>query len=205
MRALSPWTCAQAAAWRSSRSASRPIPSALEHCDRKAENLKSAVNAQLYDAEKGYYMAYSNILCAPLGLCDDDTARRLIRQVVSHREWGVCQPYFTHFLLEAVDRLGLRGESTLTLLESWKAPVRECPKGLVEGFIALAPAYGFDHSRAWGGTPLYVIPKQLLGLEITEPGYKAIRLNPSLMGLESATVEIPTPFGTISVQMKQGK
>lgn len=201
------------------------------HCDQNAENLKSAVNQLLYDAEKGlyfdglntptpehllyqympqnvekrYYMPHSNILCALYGLCDDETARRLIRSVVSDREWGGCQPYFMHFLLQAVDRLGLRDELTLSILENWKGPVRECPKGLVEGFIPPEPTYSFDHSHAWGGTPLYAIPKQLLGLEIIEPGYRKIRLNPSLMGLESASVEIPTPFGTIAVQMKHSE
>lgn len=200
-------------------------------CAEKAEKLKAAVNALLYDkdkqlyfdglntptperllyrympqnVEKRYHMPHSNILCALYGLCDDDTARRLIRKVVSDREWGAVQPYFMHFLLQAVDRLGLRDECTLSILERWKAPVRECPKGLVEGFIAPEPTYNFDHSHAWGGTPLYSLPKHLLGLEILEPGYKKIRLNPSLLGLESANVEVPTPFGKLTVQMKQGE
>jgi hypothetical protein len=157
------------------------------------------------NVEKRYHMPHSNILCALYGLCDDATARRLVRKVVSDREWGAVQPYFMHFLLQAVDRLGLRDELTLTILEHWKAPVRECPKGLVEGFIAPEPTYSFDHSHAWGGTPLYALPKHLLGLEIIEPGYKTIRLNPSLLGLESACVEVPTPHGILRVQMQQGK
>jgi len=198
-------------------------------CLRRAEDLKSAVNAHLYDpekqlycdglntptpehllyhympqnVEKRYHMPHSNILCALYGLCDDETARRLIRRVVSDHAWGAVQPYFMHYLLQAVDRLGLREECTLSILEHWKAPVRECPKGLVEGFIAPEPTYSFDHSHAWGGTPLYSLPKQLSGLEILAPGYRKIRLNPSLMGLSSASVEIPTPFGTIRIEMKE--
>ena len=206
------------------------LDSDASHCSENAQNLRSAVNEHLYDAEMGlyfdglntptpehllynympqnvekrYYMPHSNILCALYGLCDDDTARRLIRKVVSDCEWGSIQPYFAHFLLQAVDRLGMRDECTLAILESWKKPVRECPKGLVEGFIAPEPTYSFDHSHAWGGTPLYSIPKQLTGLEILEPGFRKLRLNPSLMGLESAHAEIPTPFGTITVEMKSG-
>ena len=200
-------------------------------CESRAEALREAVNANLYDAEKGlyfdglntptpehllyrympqnvekrYHMPHSNILCALYGLCDDETARRLVRRAVSDREWGAVQPYFMHFLLEAVDRLGLRDECTLAILENWKAPVRECAKGLVEGFIAPEPTYSFDHSHAWGGTPLYSLPKHLLGLEILEPGYKKIRLNPSLLGLESARAEVPTPMGLLTVEMEAGK
>ena len=199
------------------------------HCEQAAENLRNAVNKHLYDpekelycdglntptpehllnkwlpqnVEKKYHMPHSSILCALYGLCDDDTARRIIRKVVADREWDAVQPYFAHYLLQAVDRLGLREECTLSLLESWKAPVRDCPKGLVEGFIAPEPTYSFDHSHAWGGTPLYSLPKQLSGLEIIEPGYRKIRLNPSLLGLEHARAEIPTPFGIITIEMKQ--
>ena len=198
---------------------------------KKATELRKAVNEQLYDAERGlyfdglntptpeellyfyqpqnvekrYYMPHSNILCSLFGVADDDTARRLIRTVVADKEWGVCQPYFRHWLLEAIYRLGLREELTMEVLEDWKAPVKECSKGLVEGFIAPEPTYSFDHSHAWGGTPLYSLPKALLGLEILEPAYKKIRLAPTLLGLESAHIEVPTPHGILTCDLQAGK
>ena len=118
---------------------------------------------------------------------------------------GVVQPYFAHFLLEAVYRSGLREKYTRQILELWKEPVRECPKGLAEGFYKPEPNYSFDHSHAWGGTPAYALPQALSGLEILEPGYKKIRLNPSLLGLEQAKVEIPTPYGMILLNMEAGE
>lgn len=207
------------------------LPAEAAACAEKAENLRRAMNSLLYDAEKGlyfdglntptpeellykympqnvaqrYYMPHSNILCACFGVCDDETGRRLIRKAVSDRAWGACQPYFKHFLLEAVFRLGLCDELTLKVLDEWKAPVKDCPKGLVEGFIMPEPTYSFDHSHAWGGTPLYALPKALLGLEIVDPGYRKIRLSPSLLGLERAHVEVPTPLGLISVDLEAGK
>jgi len=125
--------------------------------------------------------------------------------VISDESLGRPQTYFAHFLLEAVYRHGLRDELTLQILEDWKAPVRECPKGLVEGFIAPEPTYRFDHSHAWGGTPLYALPKALLGLEILEPGLSAVSLSPSLLGLSEAYVEMPTPRGMLRVQLKEGR
>ena len=47
--------------------------------------------------------------------------------------------------------------------------------------------------------------KALLGIDILEAGYRKIRLDPSLLGLEAASVEIPTPFGKISCIMKKGE
>ena len=114
------------------------------------------------------------------------------------------QPYFCHFLLEAVFRNGLREEFTLPLLEQWKGPVRECDKGLAEGFYKPEESYSFDHSHAWGGTPACALPLALSGLEILEPGYRKIRLNPSLLGLDEAKVQIPTPFGMIELRLRRG-
>ena len=200
-------------------------------CTQKADDMRHAVNRLLFDQELGlyfdglntptpdellyqympqnvekrYYMPHSNILCACFGLCDDETGRRILRKAVDDPAWGACQPYFKHFLLEAVFRLGMQKEDTLTVLEAWKAPVHACDKGLVEGFIAPEPTYSFDHSHAWGGTPLYALPKHLLGLELLEPGYRKIRLCPSLLGLDYASVEVPTPMGVLSVRMEKGK
>jgi len=199
-------------------------------CTSKAASLRSAMNNLLYDAdralyfdglntptpdellyrympaniEKRYYMPHSNILCACFGVCDEETGRRLIRKAVKDKEWGACQPYFKHFLLEAIFSLGLADELTLEVLDEWKQPVRACSKGLVEGFIAPEPTYSFDHSHAWGGTPLYSLPKALAGLKILEPGYRKIQLSPSLLGLDSAHVEIPSPIGNIIIDLSRG-
>ncbi|MBO5070907.1 MAG: hypothetical protein J6C37_11190 [Roseburia sp.] len=201
-----------------------------DYCARKAENVREAVNKLLYDKEKGlyfdglntltpkhllgewmpqntrkrYYMPHSNILCACFGVCEDEIGRMLIKKVMEDKAWGVCQPYFKQYLLEAIYRLGLCQEYTLSVIEDWKEPVKSCPKGLVEGFIAPEPSYTFDHSHAWGGTPLYSLPKAILGLEILEPGYKKIRLSPTLLGLERAHIEVPTPYGMMVIDLEKG-
>ncbi|MBO5069640.1 MAG: hypothetical protein J6C37_04680 [Roseburia sp.] len=201
------------------------------YCACKAEDIRNAVNNLLYDREKGlyfdglntptpehmlttympqnikkrYYMPHSNILCACFGVCEDEIGRMLIKKVVEDKEWGACQPYFKHYLLEAIYRLGLCEEYTLSVIEDWKEPVKECPKGLVEGFIAPEPTYSFDHSHAWGGTPLYSLPKAMLGLEILAPGYKKIRLAPKLLGLKNAHIEVPTPYGMMVFELESGR
>ena len=157
------------------------------------------------NVEKRYYRKHTNILAACYGICDDETARDLIRRIMTDEIEGDCQPYFTHYLLEAVYRLGLREEYTRSIVSRWIQPTRECPKGLVEGFIAPEPGYGFDHSHAWGGTPLYSLPKALMGFEIRKPGMTEIALAPSLLGLGYAKVEVLTPYGPVTVEMKEGE
>ena len=157
------------------------------------------------NVHKRYYRKHANILAAYFGFFDRQHSADLLRRILSDDSLGEVQPYFCHFLLEAVYRNGLREEFTLSILEQWKAPVKECPKGLAEGFYKPEETYSFDHSHAWGGTPAYALPLALSGLEILEPGFRKIKLNPSLLGLKSAHVEIPTPYGMIEVKMVRGQ
>lgn len=207
------------------------MPDTAAKCTDKRTALGAAINRLLFDAEKGmyieglntltpesllgnwmpqntdkrYYRKHANILAAYVGVCDDELARTLIGRVMADEIEGDYQPYFAHYLLEAVYRLGLREQYTLKILDRWKAPVRKCPKGLVEGFVAPEPTYHFDHSHAWGGTPLYSLPKALMGLEIEKPGMKELRLSPSLLGMDYAKTELLTPYGKVVLEMKKNK
>lgn len=194
----------------------------------RAAALKSAINALLYDperdlyfeglntpsryadgwwlpvnVEKRYYRLHSNVLAALFGVYEGDPAD-LLRRTLNDDSLGYFQPYFAHFVLEAVRVNGLTHEFSRKILEMWKKPILDCPKGLPEGFI-YQENYGFDHSHGWGGTPLYHLPMVLSGLEILEPGYKRIRLHPDRLGFAHANVEIPTPYGYIRIEMQEGK
>lgn len=202
-----------------------------KHCLSRRESLFAAIDRQLYDPEKKlyfaglstptpleqcngflpenpekrYYQKHANILAVLCGLRQGAAGAELIEQVMTDRCPGQLQPYFLHFLLEAVYRTGLREKYTLAILERWKEPVRQCDKGLVEGFLPPQPDYPFDHSHAWGGTPLYALPRALLGLEILRPGLSEIRLSPSLLGRKQAQIELPTPRGMVTCRLEAEK
>ncbi len=205
------------------------LPTESIKIDRK--NIKNAVLEHLYDnekkmffeglntpspeeyiyhympqnIEKRYYMKHSNILAAYFGFFSKEECRDLLRRIIPDKTMPDPQPYFCHFLLEAIYRNDLRDEFTLNILEQWKEPVKECSKGLVEGFFKPEPDYSFDHSHAWGGTPAWSLPLALSGMEILESGMKKLRFNPSLLGLEKAEVQIPTPYGIITLSLEKGK
>lgn len=198
-----------------------------QECDLKKQTLKLSINSILFDKEKGlyfeglntetnraligkympenvkkrYYLKHSNILAAYFGICDNSV--ELIEKIMSDECKGEYQPYFAHYLLEAVYKNGLRDKYTLEILNMWKKPTLEFEKGLVEGFIKPEPSYSFDHSHAWGGTPLYSLPKALLGVEINKAGMSEITINPSLLGLKYAKAELPTPFGCVVCEMSK--
>ena len=198
---------------------------------KRADALKVSILDNLYDAQRGlffeglntptpehllgvwmpqnvekrYYRMHANILAAYFGIMEKEECAALLQRMFADETLGVVQPYFAHFLLEAVLRSGLRDEHTLRILEEWKAPVADCPYGLAEGFHKPEPTYQFDHSHAWGGTPAYALPMALTGFEMVEPAFKKIRFSPSLLGLDYAAVQIPTPCGLITVTQKAGE
>ena len=200
-------------------------------CAGKKLALRTAVNQLLYDPEKGmyfeglntpclpeqvyqwqpqniekrYYLKHSNILAAYTSICDEDRARMLLEKVLKDEIPGDVQPYFQHYLLEAIYAHGLAEKYTLSVISRWKAAVEECDKWLVEGFYPPEPTYSFDHSHAWGGTPLYSLPLALTGLTMEEAGFRRIQLKPSLLGLAYANVEIPTPYGMVCCELRQGQ
>ncbi len=200
-------------------------------CAVKQSAVQDAINTLLFDAEKcmyfeglntpteehllgkwmpqntdkRYYLKHSNILAACFGVCDPERGRDLVDKIMTDAIPGDYQPYFTHFLLEAVYNLDLREKYTLNILARWKEPVKACEKGLVEGFVKPEPTYAFDHSHAWGGTPLYALPKALMGLEILVPGMKKLRLSPNLLGLSFAQAELLTPYGKVVCLQREGE
>lgn len=154
------------------------------------------------NVNKRYFLAYSNILAAYFGICDKNKAQNILKRVME-KELGDIQPYFAHFLFEAIYKNDLREKYTLMLANRWKEPIRKCRKGLPEGFIKPEPTYNFDLSHAWGGTPLWSIPLAITGLDIIEPGFKKISFSPSLLGLDEAKIEIPTPYGMITCKLSK--
>ena len=180
---------------------------------KRAAALRTAINTLLYDVDrdlyfeglntpipedqlwqylppnisKRYYRKHGNVLAVYCGVYEGDQAS-FLRRVLTDDSLGQFQPYFAHFVLEAVHMADLSSEFTLPLCEDWKKAYKECSKGLQEGFIKPEPTYHFDYSHAWGGTPRYTVPLALSCLEILEPGFKKIRLRPQLLGLEHALV-----------------
>ncbi|MBQ8893535.1 MAG: hypothetical protein IJ043_03905 [Clostridia bacterium] len=145
---------------------------------------------------------YANALAALYDLAPKK--ERLIRMAADETvDLQQVQPYFMHYILQAVTENGLWED--LHLFDRWRPLIRECEKGLQEGWYKPEPTYSFDHSHAWGGTPAYHLPLIFTGLKMLEPGWKRISLAPRLWGLEYAAVEIPTPYGNITVKQKKGQ
>ncbi len=188
----------------------------------RAEKLKSAFNKTFFDKEKGlyfdgrnikdeviewrpceenkrYYSVHSNTLAVLYGLCDKNKAQTILEKVMSDKVLIQANPYFYHFILDALYQEGLFEKYGIKTIRKWADLVNECDKGLKEVW----DGFDCDYSHAWGGTPAYQLPARLSGLEILEPGMKKIKLNPKTFGLDFVKISIPAPCGKIDVQVKK--
>lgn len=191
----------------------------------RAEKVRKAFNELLFDKSRGLYTAglttpqellpdaqfddlmppnvnkkyfgmHTNALAVLYDLCPKDIEKDVMTKVMEDDSLITVQPYFMHFVLEAVYKAGLFGKYGLKTIYRWKRLVDICPKAMREGWIDM-PGYGYDFSHAWGCTPTYQLPSKILGLEIKEPAFKKISLKPNLFGLEYADIKVPTPYGIL--------
>ncbi len=157
------------------------------------------------NVDKKYFSKYPNILASLFGLADEELAKDILERIIFNDELQDIQPYFMHYLLNAVRKYDLFDKYGMKLLERWIPVVGECDKGLAEGWIAPEESYSFDHSHAWGGTPAYQLPMALTGFEILEPGMKKLKFTPNLYGLDFAKITIPTEYGMIEFDLQKDK
>ena len=64
---------------------------------------------------------------------------------------------------------------------------------------------GFRHSlcHGWASGPTAWLSQHVLGVEIVEPGYKVVRINPNLGNLEWVEGAVPTPYGDIQISHRK--
>ena len=88
------------------------------------------------------------------------------------------------------------------------SPIDRLPR---EGEIDIHGDYGrfcyvgHRHSlcHGWSAGVIPFLVEKVLGVQIEEPGYKRVSINPDLAGLEFAEANIPTPLGDLWVSCKR--
>ncbi len=156
------------------------------------------------NVEGRFYSKYTNTLAVLYGLCEGDKAVTVLEKALYTEGYSDVQPYFMHYILQALYKCGLFDKYGLSEIRKWEAAVNECDKGMKEAWI-IFEGYGFDYSHAWGASPSYHLPDKILGLEILKAGMGKIKLKPQLYGLQNAKITFPTPQGTVEVSLERGK
>ena len=111
-----------------------------------------------------------------------------------------CSVYGSQFLMDALYEAG-EADYALQLLtsdaeRSWYNMIRV---GSTISLEAWDDKYkpNQDWNHAWGAAPANIIPRRLMGVVPTEPGFSRIEIRPQPAGLEKASLRMPTIRGDV--------
>lgn len=168
-----------------------------------AKKIKTAMNILLWDEKKQRYKdgipfrsksanhyffpkdtsitTYSphvNTLAVLYDIAPEDKKTALLNYVVRQDEIDL-QPYFSFFVLSAIDHTGQFNTLGLEMLKKWENGINLETYTLKENWQdKTETGYGGDYSHAWGGSPLFFLSRNLLGIKPGSPGYKEVEIHP---------------------------
>ena len=184
-----------------------------ETINHKAVKLKNAFNKTFWDEEKGLYFAgksdfinsnvflpisnnkryftvHANTLAVLYGLADNGQS---IMEKVITSNLIPAQPYFWHFIFEALDKVDLFEKHAFTAFNLWTDLLNECDSSLKE--IYHPAGFNCDYSHAWSGSPAYQLPSKVFGVKFIDG--KPVYCKPLLGPLNFASGVIPLSNGKI--------
>ncbi|MDO5581276.1 MAG: alpha-L-rhamnosidase C-terminal domain-containing protein [Planctomycetia bacterium] len=114
-------------------------------------------------------------------------------------------PYMEKYVLEAICVLGYPEDALARMKERFAKMVNHPEYStLWEGWGIGSEGYGGGTiNHAWSGGGLTCLAQYIVGLEPVEPAFKTFRIVPQLGSLKTVSLETPTHFGTIGIDLRK--
>ena len=201
-------------------------------CHAKMASVASAVSEEYYKValapgEPGSKQGTSLMVLADM--IDAKTANEEVIKVEGARGFST---FYGYYMLQAMAKAGDYAGAMKFISEFWGAMIdlgattfwedfhTDWLKEDVAPITELVPAgkkdihgdfgaycyVGLRHSlcHGWASGPTAWLSQHVLGVEVVEPGYKTVKINPHLGNLEWVEGSVPTPYGDIKVSHKKG-
>lgn len=173
----------------------------------------AAFQRLLFDQEKGLYRdgvgtAHTSLHANLFPLAFDlvpDAHRAHVAQWLSAQGMR-CSVYAAQYLMEALFRNGYGkpavAEMTASGDRSWKHMV---DSGATMTWEAWDQKYkpNQDWNHAWGAAPANLLPRFVLGVQVSAPGWKDVVIAPNPSGLLFANGVVPTPLGPLKISWQK--
>jgi hypothetical protein len=104
------------------------------------------------------------------------------------------QPFFRYVVHDALAEAG-RADLVVSGCRDWSMALDRCRTSWSETW------YGGTVSHGWSSTPTRDLTTRVLGVTPGEPGFTVASIEPELADLDWASGRVPTPFGSISVEV----
>ncbi len=134
-----------------------------------------------------------NALAVGAGLADHERSNSIMQKVLARKDMN-CQPYFMHFVFDALSKTDLYDQYAVPQMSRWHI----LPDS--QSFFEMWDRG--DRSHAWQCTPLFQMSGRILGVRPLEPGFKSFVIDVHPCGLKWSKGVIPTPYGKIAVSWK---
>ncbi len=174
---------------------------------QRALKVKAAINATMFDFEKGIYLdgegsehssLHANMFPLALGVVPKEHVKSVTEFIMSRGM--VCSVYGAQYLLEALYKAGEADFAfdllTATHDRSWWNMIAVGSTITLEAWD-LNYKNNLDWNHAWGAAPANIIPRYMWGIKPIEPGFGKAIIQPQLSSLKSSEITCPTIRGNI--------
>ncbi|MDX3800164.1 family 78 glycoside hydrolase catalytic domain [Streptomyces sp. AK04-3B] len=178
----------------------------------KADAIKAAVNARMWDSAKGayrdglnndgtainHYAVQASAFAGAFGLADSSQAAQVASYLGSRGM--ACSVYCAPFVIQALYE-GNRPDLAHTLLtstgtRSWMNMINDGAGATMEAWD-LSLKSNTTYSHPWAASPAFTIARSMFGVQPTAPGYRTFRIKPQPTSVTWANVTVPTAHGTV--------
>ncbi|QHN03002.1 Bacterial alpha-L-rhamnosidase [Granulicella sp. WH15] len=191
----------------------------------KAEHLRLAAQQKLLDPATNTFgnRWQSNAMAVVAGAATPTQQQAIWTGVLSHvtapvGPKTVVTPYYGFYMLDAMARLDHRSDALTWMRQYWGGMIAEGATSFWEAYDPRWPKQNFhayleaDGKRGyytslahgWASGPTAWLMQQILGIQPTAAGFRAVTIRPDLAGLAWAHGAEPTPRGLIRVAADAG-
>ena len=167
--------------------------------------LRKAFRSAYWDVRRGLFAdtherrvfsQHVNSLAILAGIATDDEARNVMMRVVDEPDLIQATLYFKFYVYRAMAATGLGDR----LFEELQPGYDQLAAGLTTWAETPDPTRSDCH--AWSASPNVELFRMMLGIESAAPGFRQVRIAPSLGGLKHVSGAIPHPAGEIAVDCR---
>lgn len=179
---------------------------------RRETKTLASFQRVLFDEKTGLYRdgigtdhssLHANLFPLAFGLVPQDKRAHIAEWLV--KQGMRCSVYAAQYLLEGLFENGQANAAVEEMIapgdRSWRHMVES---GTTITWEAWDQRYkpNQDWNHAWGAAPANLLPRFVLGVRVSKPGWSEAEIEPHPGGLRFANGTVPTPRGTIRVSWK---
>ncbi len=193
----------------------------------KAEQLRNRIKQTFWSYERKAYLhaiedgrmnpqvtKFPNMFAILYGLAYEEERQEIMRSVMLNPDIpAITTPYMRFYELETLCLDQRHVEVLSEMRQYWGGMLDEGATTFWEKYVPSEQGrqhlamygrpYGKSLCHAWGAAPLYLLGRYFLGVRPTKPGYEEFEVRPVLGDLEWMEGTVPTPFGTIHVEVNR--